>query len=180
MILFRTILRATSGWRLILAGDAGWRERFTLSRAGLVQALVVYLAFVLAILIIQSAAWPAFSITRVLSNLLVQCLPLVALFVATSLSALALRWPVKLADMLVPGVNGLVLVLITGTLISLVAPSLASAVFLAFGAMLFRAGRVIARMGIGSSIAFALLAIALLVGLPTSLYMLTVTPGSPI
>jgi hypothetical protein len=48
----------------------------------------------------------------------------------------------------------------------------------ALGYMLYRAAREIAKLGIGVSIAFAVLAIAVLVALPIGLYMLSV-PRSP-
>jgi len=46
------------------------------------------------------------------------------------------------------------------------------------GYMLYRAARDIAKLGIGISIAFAVLAIALLVALPIGIYMVT-TPAIP-
>jgi hypothetical protein len=48
------------------------------------------------------------------------------------------------------------------------------------GYVLFRAGRVTAGLGIPTSVAFAVLSIVLLVGVPLSLYILTQSPAAPI
>ena len=42
MKLWLTLRNAALGWQQILAGDAGWRERFGLTMPGLVIALVIF------------------------------------------------------------------------------------------------------------------------------------------
>ena len=81
--------------------------------------------------------------------------------------------------LLVPATYALAFILLIGLPLSLFFGNVfANAMLGALGYMLYRAARDIAKLGIGVSIAFAVLAIAVLVALPIGLYMLTM-PAIP-
>jgi hypothetical protein len=180
MTLLAALREAVEGWRQIILGLPNWGDHFTLSRQGLLHAFGVYFGLVVIVLAIQSGLWSVADPLVLLIGLLFFSLPVVGFGLSVLLTASVLRWQVPMVAALVPGVYALGLLLISQVLLSLISPSLVILAYIALAFLMFRAGRVVAQMGVASSIAFAVLTIALLVLPAQTLYMLAVAQSGPI
>ncbi len=170
---------AAIGWLDIIANRPGGAERFNRSSGGLANAVGFYFLLVLFTILVQgaSAGFPGFD--QILLGVVVNALPLVAIALVIWATLSALRSEVSLSALLVPATYALAFILLIGLPLSLFFGNVfANAMLGALGYMLYRAARDIAKLGIGVSIAFAVLAIAVLVALPIGLYMLTM-PAIP-
>jgi hypothetical protein len=173
------IKQAGIGWLDLIASRAGGAERFNSSGSGLATAVVFYFLMVLVTIIVQgvSVSFPTYE--QVFLGLVVNALPLagVALVIVATVRLLRVQVPVN--AIMVPAVYALAFLLLVGLPLSLFFGNLfANAMMGVLGYMLYRAARDIAKLGIGTSIAFAVFAIAVLVALPIGIYMVT-TPAIP-
>ena len=179
MNAFTELKQAAIGWLDIIANRPGGAERFNRSGRGLINAVAFYFLLVLFTILVQgvSTSFPTYS--QIFTGLLVNALPLlgVALVIVATIRALGAGIPVN--ALLVPATYALAFVLLIGLPLSLFFGNIfANAMMGALGYMLYRAARDIAKFGIGISIAFAVLTIAVLVALPIGLYMVTI-PAIP-
>ena len=180
MKLWAALSRAWRGWLLLLRGDPAWAQHFTTTNPGLAAALAIF--FLVAFL---SVAFASLSVGMpnlfgIASALVVQGLSILALLLAIKLTNRVLATPAPLRTLLVPGIYALVAYLLAGTLVSLIGGPALLLVWAGLGYLLYRLGRVAAGWSRGVSVAFAVLTIALLVGMPVSLYMLLNPAASPL
>jgi hypothetical protein len=179
MNAFAELKQAAIGWLDIIANRPGGPERFNRSGRGLANAVGFYFAMVLFTILVQgvSTSFPTYD--RIFLSLVVNALPLLGIALVIVGTVRVLRAGIEVNALLVPAAYALGFLLLIGLPLSLFFGNIfANAMLGALGYMLYRAGRDIAKLGIGVSIAFAVLAIAVLVALPIGLYMLTV-PAIP-
>jgi len=175
------IKNAAIGWLDLLAARPDAAARFSATRGGLLTMLGTYLVFVIITRIIQTVAlfgaMPG--IPDLLVTLVINSLPLLAIYLVIHLTVRLLRPPVGVLALLVPAGYGLSLILAIGLPLSLVGGGIFSAAMQGiFGYMLYRLARDIGKFSIGISAAFAILTVVLLVVIPIGLYML-VLPDLP-
>lgn len=177
MNLLKDIGNAAIGWVDLIGNRPGGAERFNTTRQGLVTAVVLYLLLVMFTSIVQSVSlfgtFPRYDTLFV--DLVLNALPLLAIFLIVFLTVQVLKPAAGLVGMLVPATYALVLLLAIGLPISLFFGStFAAAMQGILGYMLYRLARDIGKFSIGISIGFAVLSIVLLVAIPMGLYMLFV------
>ncbi|WP_127751992.1 hypothetical protein [Devosia sp. 1566] len=180
MKLWAALTRAWRGWMLLLRGDPAWSQHFTLTNPGLAAALSIFLFFAFLSVAFASMGVGMPSMMGIASALVVQALSILALLLAIQITKRVLASPAPLRTLLVPGIYALVAYLVAGTVVSLIGGPALLLVWLALGYLLYRLGRVAAGWSRGVSVAFAVLTIALLVGMPVSLYMLLNPAASPL
>ncbi len=173
------IKNAATGWLDMIAGRPGRGERFNRSGLGLANAVGFYVFMVLFTIVVQGVSTSFPSYDQVFVGLVVNALPLVAVALVIWATLRVLRHSVPTNALLVPAIYALAFILLIGLPLSLFFGNVfANAMMGALGYMLYRAARDIAKLGVGVSIAFAVLTIAVLVALPIGLYMVT-TPAIP-
>ena len=169
---------AAAGWYKLVMRQPGWRERFTLTRRGLLVALGGYFGVVVLAILIQGAIAGTATFTGLLLSLLANTMPLAGIVLALLVTVAFLRIKVPVIDMLVPAVHALTFLLLGGFVLAIVGGILAPVLLALLAYMIYRGGREILGLSVGFSLAYMALSIVLLVALPMSLYML-VAPGLP-
>lgn len=175
------IRNAAIGWLDLLGARKDAASRFNATRTGLWVMLGTYLALVVITRIIQAVAlfgaMPG--IEDLIVTLVINSLPLLAIYVVIYLTVMLLRPQVTLLELFVPAGYALSLILAIGLPLSLIGGGIFSAAMQGiFGYMLYRLARDIGKFSIGISAAFAILTVVLLVAIPIGLYML-IQPDLP-
>ena len=170
MKLWANLRDAAQGWNMILRGLPGWEAGFRLTSPGIVTALALFYLFAFLVLML-SAFQVTVSIEGFVSVMLVQSLWLLALLAAIYATRQAVRSPVPVTPLFVPGVYALIAYLVAGSLVSLLFGPLLPLLWLALVFMLFRLGRAAGQWTTGVSLAFAFLTVVLLVALPMTFYI---------
>ena len=173
------LVRAWSGLALIGAGREAGRDQFTATAKGLLVALGW---FVLALLLGAAAQSVAVGLPRLdqlLVGLGIQAVTLAILFIVmrSSLRFLALDTPTLV--LFVPAIYVLGLMQVIAIPLVLLGPNTQVLAILAAALMIGRAGKVLAGMRTGTSLAFAAACLMVLVLVPVALYMLFVQFPSP-
>jgi hypothetical protein len=175
------IIDAFRGLADIFAGRPGWREHFELTRRGLLVALAVYLAVNLVVIVVLSIArGQGPSLIGLAFAAVFFVLWAAGLGFAIMLTRISIGIKTPVLDTVVPCLYALAVAGAAVQVASLLGTFTWAPVLGILGYVLFRAGRVTAGLGIPTSVAFAVLSIVLLVGVPLSLYILTQSPGGPI
>lgn len=179
MKIWVALSNAFFGWLMLARGDAGWRQRFVLTHSGLVTALVLFVFFALISIALAAIGVNLPTVEGFIAGLLVQGLYIVALLVGIVGTRRAVPIAVPVLDLMVPGLYALVFYLILGTALSLLGGFALLVLWALLGFLLYRLGRMAAGWSVGVSVAFAVLTMALLVGMPMTLYMLTGPVAAP-
>lgn len=178
---FLEIKNAAIGWLDLLGARPGAASRFNATRGGLLTMIGTYLVLVVVTRIIQTVAifGSLPGIADLLVTLVINSLPLLAIYVVLYVTVLLLKPAAGLLGMLVPAGYALSLILAIGLPLSIIGGGIFSAAMQGiFGYMLYRLGRDIGKFPIGISAAFAILTVVLLVAIPIGLYML-IQPDLP-
>jgi hypothetical protein len=173
MKLWSVITNAIAGWTMILRGEDGWRERFRLSAAGLVTALLIFafVAFLAVAVASMSIGMP--SAIGVLAGMFVLALPVTALVVSLLGTRIVLKSEEPMLPVLVPGVHALTAFLVAEGVLAMIGGPVVMLAWLGQGYLMYRLARVATTWNVGVSAAFAVLSVALLVALRLGLYMLS-------
>lgn len=173
MKLWAAMSRAWAGWMMILRGESGWREAFSLSLPGLATSLVIFLfaAFLAVALASTYQGMPGLS--GVIDALLAQVLWIVAVWISVRLNAWILKSDISMLDMMVPATYLLVGYLLVGSVINLVMPLAVLVLTVSLIYPLYHLGRAAAGWRPPNALVFAVLTVVLLVGIPLALYMLS-------
>ncbi|HTM77333.1 MAG TPA: hypothetical protein VL133_06865, partial [Devosia sp.] len=115
-----------------------------------------------------------------IANVMVQALGLLALLIGIVVTKLAVKSDVPVLRVLVPGVYGMVFYLVAGSVLAAISIETVAIVLLGLVFLLYSLGRVAGGWTLGVSLAFGVLTVVLLVGMPLTLYMLGTPSGSPI
>ena len=172
MNAFAELWRALLGWLDLLTAQPGAAGKFNLTRAGLVNAIGAYFAAVLLAIVVQSlvSGFPGWF--QVILGLTFNAVLLLAIIAVIWLTARLFAAPA--VAIAVPSVYAMALVLLLSLPLAYVPTGGAQlALFGVRGFMFYRAAREAGRLGIGVSVAFAILCIVLLAAIPIGLYMLT-------
>lgn len=164
---------ALLGWLDLIAGRKDGAEKFNLSRRGLINAAACYVAIVLLSLAVAALAGQNPGLIGVLVSLAFNALPLLMVWLVIGATALALHPQRGAYGLMVPATYAMALLLIVRLPLELSAPgTFANALLGALCFMLYRGARGVAQLGIGSSLAFAVLCGVALVLTQVALYML--------
>jgi len=172
MNAFAELWRALLGWLDLLTAQPGAAGKFTLTPAGLVNAIGAYFAAVLLVIVVQSlvSGFPGWF--QVAISIAFNAILLLAILGTIWVTAHLFAAPA--VAIAVPAVYAMALVLLISLPFAYAASSGAQlALFGVRGFMFYRAAREVGRLGIGVSIAFAILCVVLLAAIPIGLYMLT-------
>lgn len=172
MKIWAALSNAFVGWVRIVRGAADWRASFSLTKAGFVTALLIFFFCAFLAIALSSTAVGMPGSVGIIMALLVQGLLLVALWLAILIIARVRKTPQPLLDLMVPGTYALIGYLIVGSLADLFGEFALVILWLGLGYLLYQLARAATSWNRGVSAAFAVLTIALLVGLPATLYML--------
>ena len=178
MKLWAALANAFAGWIKITRGEADWRSHFAFTAPGLVTAILIYFFFAFLAVAFASMNIGMPGLTGIASALIVQGLSLVALALAIQGTKAMLKSPQPMLDLMVPGTYVLVFYLIVGAILSLIGGPVLVLLWVVLGYLLYRLARVATPWSIGISLAFAVLTVLLLVGMPVTLYMLS-NPATP-
>lgn len=173
MNLIQALRQALYGWIMILRNEAGWQARFRLTWPGLATALVLFYLFTFLALVLGSLDFGVPTLSEAAGVMAYQSIWLAALVIGLFGTRFAVRDTGPVLQVLVPGIYALIFYLILGALLSLVAGFLLPLLWIGLVYLLFRLGRMAGGWTIGVAAAFAVLSVALLVGTPIALYMLT-------
>ncbi len=181
MRLWATLRDAVVGWRLILAGAPSWRERFSLTRPGLVTAFGLFVIIVLLALSVASLDYGLPSVVALVAGLIVQVLPIAALLLAVWTTRKAVGGSDSWLGLLIPAIYLLMaFVPLEGLVVALAGGPLVMLTWIALGYGYFRLARAATLWSRGVSASFAILAVLLLVAMRIALYILSNQPASPI
>jgi hypothetical protein len=161
-------------------GDAGWRERFRLSPAGLAAAIFIFFFFAFLAIAFASMAIGMPNLFGTVIGLLVQGLSILALVIAIVVSKAILRSKAEVLPLLVPGIYAIVFYLIVASILSFVGGPIIFLLWIGLAFLLYRLARVATDWPVGTAAGFGALTVVLLVGMPVTLYMLLNSPNSPI
>lgn len=173
MKLWAILTNAVTGWLMIVRGETGWRERFTLTAAGLVTALLVFsfMAFLAVAFASMSIGMP--SPIGVLIAMFVLALPVTALVVALLGTRIMLKSEEPMLPVLVPGIYALTAFLLAEAVLAMIGGPVVMLAWLGQGYLVYRLARSATTWNVGISAAFAVLSVVLLVVLRLGLYMLS-------
>ncbi|KFC61297.1 hypothetical protein FF80_04088 [Devosia sp. LC5] len=178
MKLWAALANAFAGWIRIARGDADWRAHFAFTAPGLVTAILIYFFFAFLAVAFASMNIGMPGLPGIASALIVQGLSLAALALAIQGTKAALKSAQPMLDLMVPGTYVLVFYLLAGAILSLIGGPVLLLLWIALGYLLYRLARVATTWSLGISLAFAVLTVLLLVGMPVTLYMLS-NPATP-
>lgn len=173
MKLWAAIGQAWAGWMMILRGEPGWREAFSLTLPGLVTSLVIFLFAAFLAVALASTYQGMPGISGVIDALLAQALWIVAVLISVVLNARILKSDIRLMDMMIPAIYLLVGYLLVGSLLNLLMPMAVLVLTASLTYPFYRLGQVAAGWPAANAAVFAVLTLVLLVGIPLALYMLS-------
>lgn len=173
MKLWTNLRNAVTGWIMIVRGEAGWREHFTISAAGLATALFIFafVAFLAVAVASMDIGMP--NIIGVLIAMFVLALPVTALVVTLLGTRIALKGSEPVLPVLVPGVYALTAFLLAEGLLAMIGGPVVMLAWIGQGYLLYRLARMATSWSVGVAAAFAVLSVVLLVALRLGLYMLS-------
>lgn len=179
MKIWAALSDAFRGWLNIVRGEGGWQQHFSLTFAGLATALVIFVFFALLSIAVAAIGINTPTLAGFAAGLVVQCLSILALFIGATATRRAVPTAQPLLALMVPGLYALIAYLILGTILSVFGGFALLVLWLGLGYLFYRLARMAALWSIGVSVAFAVLTMALLVGMPMTLYMLTGPVAAP-
>ena len=179
MKIWAALTEALAGWIAIIRGEADWIRHFTISAAGLVTALVLFLFFALLSVALASANVGMPSFFGLIIAILVQSLSIVALLGGIFFTRKMVPVETGVMTLLVPGIYALIAYLVVGTILSLIAGPVLILLWAGLAFLLFCLGWRAGGWNIGVAAAFAVLTMVLLVGMPVTLYMVLGPVAAP-
>lgn len=180
MKLWTIVANAVSGWMMIARNEPGWRDRFTISAAGLATALCIFafMAFLAVAFASMSIGMP--SAVGVAAAMFALALPITAFVVTLLGTRIVLKSEVFMLPVLVPGLYALTAFLLAEGLLAMIGGPVVMLAWLGLGYLLFLLVRAATGWNVGIAAGFAVLTVVLLVAMRLALYMLSTPAGSPI
>lgn len=173
MKLWTALSNAFAGWLMILRGEPGWRERFTLTAAGLTTALAVFVFMTFLAVAITSASIGMPSLFGIIAAMFALALPLTSLVVVLLGTRLALGSTEPTLPVMVPGTYALTAFLLAEGLLAMLGGPVVMMAWLGLGYALYRLVRSAMSWNVAISAGFAVLTVVLLVAMRLALYMLS-------
>lgn len=164
---------ALLGWLDLVAGRKDVAGKFNLSPRGLINATGAYFAVVLLSLAVAALAGQNPGFVGAAVSIVFNAIPLLAVWLVIWGTAALLRPAGGALSLLVPATYAMAVILVIRVPLQLLAPNLfGNALLGALCFMLYRGARGVAGLGIGSALAFAVLAAVALVLVTVAIYML--------
>lgn len=160
------------GWAEILARKPGAGEQFRTDASGVVIASITLLIAILLSVAAQSAVVGIPTLAQLVFGLIGQAITIGLLAFAMARTLRFLRLKAPLNALLVPVLYALAYMFVVSIPLTLIGPNAALIAVFGLGYLIYRAGRQLAAMTLGVSIAFAMLCVIVLVVVPNALYML--------
>ena len=180
MKIWAAISNAATGWVMLLRGQAGWRDYFKRTAAGLATALVlfIFITFLAVVMVAISTDIPG--LFAIIAGMVALSLPLIAMAMVLAGTRMAMGVAAPTYDMLVPGTYALMaFIVVEGVLASLIGGPVVLLSWLVLGYLLYRLARAAADWPVAIATGFAVLTVLLLVAMRQALYMLSSIAGSP-
>ena len=178
MKIWTTLRNATTGWIMLLRGEAGWQERFALSAPGLATGLVIFIFMTFLAVAVTSMSIGMPSIFGVVAAMFALALPLTSLIVVLIGTRMTLKSDEPMLDVLVPATYALTAFLVAEGLLAMVGGPVVMMAWLGLAYCLYRLARAATTWNVAISAGFAVLTVMLLVAMRLALYMLS-TASSP-
>jgi hypothetical protein len=175
--LWTAISQAVAGWLLILRGNAGWQEHFSLSAPGLVTSLLVFALTAFVALIFASMSIGVPSLPGFLAAMFVLALPILAFWLTLLATRSLLKSDQPALPLLVPGVYALTAFLLIEGLLAILGGPIVMLSWIALGFVMFCLARAATGWNVGVAFCFAAFTVLLLVALRLALYMLSSSAG---
>lgn len=179
MKIFGLLRGAILGWIAIITGSEEWRKKFRFSTAGLIMALVVFLLVALIATLFEDMG-ESTSGFAIGAALVVELMAVLAIVVASFVVKIATRSAGSVRELIIPGIYALVPYVIVRSALAAFATPAVALVLVGLGYLMFRLGRMAGPWRWPTALAFAVLVIVLLVGLPLTLYIDGNSANSPI
>lgn len=173
MKIWGAISGAVAGWMMILRDEPGWRERFSLTTAGLTTALVVFAVMAFLAVAVASMSFGMPSLVGVVAAMFVLALPVTALVVTLLSTRLVLKSQEPVNPVLVPGIYAVTAFLLAEGLLAMIGGPVVMLAWLGQGYLLYKLARTATTWSIGIAACFAVLTVVLLVAMRIALYMLS-------
>ncbi|SEP70517.1 hypothetical protein SAMN05428969_0545 [Devosia sp. YR412] len=177
MKIWGAISNAVTGWMMILRGEPGWRERFSISTPGLIIALIIYACAAFLAVAIASTSIGMPSLPGVLAAMFVLGLPVIALVLTLLGTRMGLKSNEPIYPILVPGTYVLTAFLLIEGALAMIGGPVVMLAWVGLGYLLYRLARAATGWNLGIAAAFAVLTVVLLVAMRMALYMLS-NPGT--
>lgn len=173
MKFWSILTNALAGWQMIVRGQPGWRDRFTLSAAGMTAALSVFafVAFLAVAFASMSIGMP--SGFGVLAVMVVLALPIISLLFTLVTTRNILKSETPMLPVLVPGIYAMTAFLLIEGVLAMIGGPIVMLAWFGVGYLLFRLTRMASDWNIGVAVGFAVLTVVLLVAMRFALYMLS-------
>ena len=160
------------GWSDILSGRPGAAAQFRTDAGGVIVASLTLLVAILLSVAAQSAGTGIPTLMQFVFGLIGQAITVVLLAFVMARALRVLKAQAGINALLVPVLYALSYMFVVAIPLVLIGPNAALLAVLGLGYLIYRAGRALAGMKIGISIAFAGLCVIVLVVVPFGLYML--------
>ena len=180
MKIWAAISNAATGWVMLLRGQAGWRDYFRRTAAGLATALVLFIFITFLAVIMVAIGTDIPGLFAIVAGMVALSLPLIAMALVLAGTRSAMRVTAPTYDMLVPATYLLMaFIAVEGVLASLIGGPVVLLSWLVLGYLLYRLARAAADWPVAIATGFAVLTVLLLVAMRQALYMLSSIAGSP-
>ena len=181
MKIWAALREATIGWVMLLRGEDGWRDRFAFSAAGLVAALVIFVAAAFLAVAITSVSIGMPSLVGVIAAMFVLALPLTSLVVVLIGTRMVLKSQEPVLEVMVPATYALTAFLLAEGFLAMLGGPVVMLAWLGLAYLLYALARAVTAWNVAIAAGFAVLTVVLLVAMRLALYMVSTTAaGSPI
>jgi hypothetical protein len=181
MKIWAALSNAVIGWVMLLRGEDGWRERFSLTPSGLVTALIIFIFATFIAVAITSMGIGMPSLIGVVAAMFVLALPLTSTLVVLLGTRMTLKTNEPVLDVMVPATYALTAFLLVEGFLAMLGGPVVTLAWLGVAYLLYRLARAVTSWTVAISAGFAVLTVVLLVAMRLALYMLSTTAaGSPI
>ena len=180
MKIWAAISNAATGWVMLLRGQAGWRDYFKRTAAGLATALVLFIFITFLAVVMVAIGTDIPGLFAIIAGMVALSLPLIAMAMVLAGTRMAMGVAAPTYDMLVPGTYALMaFIVVEGVLASLIGGPVVLLSWLVLGYLLYRLARAAADWPVAIATGFAVLTVLLLVAMRQALYMLSSTAVLP-
>jgi len=171
MNLVASIKSAGRGWAALLAEKPEWRDHVDFGPEGVNAASIVYFGAVIIVMVAHIAAFGMIAPAVMVISLINFLLPALSLILATMGARKILGFATPVAALVVPGLYLHAVMLLVSGLLAIAGLGLAGAVAGLLAFFLYKLARAVPELDIGKAIAYSVLNIVLLIGLPLVIYL---------
>lgn len=179
MTIIDTFKGAFAGWSALFSRRPDWREHFDFGAEGVNAAMLTYLGAVLIAFALQFSMYGMPAPVPMLLALIVHLLPAISLILVTMGARKLFGFTTPAIVLIVPGLYLHAVFMLVGVLLQLAGVGLAGALTGLLGFFLYKLARGAADLDIMRAVAYAVLNVIVLVGLPLALYISVAATVAP-